>query len=88
MTTHHLKFADEAEAKTALAQYLDEEGNWMTASHIHALDVVGTIYKFTGEVINDEPVSIELDGYHINYIGDADFSAYEVFPSTPSRVFA
>lgn len=90
--THYLRFADEAEARVVLAQYLNEDGNWITGSHDHALDVVGTIYKPTGEMGQSEfgpyPLFEPIPGFHVNYIGSEDFSAYEVFPSTPSRVFA
>ena len=84
MTTRFLKFADEAEAKMLLAQYLNE-GEWVTASHTHALDPVGVISRLT-----DEEVVETLAGFHVNFAGELPegVADYEVFPVTPSRVFA
>lgn len=85
---HFLKFEDESQAREVMATYIHEH-NWQTASHSHALDPIGVIYKPTGEVIDDHPIYAPLDGYHVNFVGDVSaFSQYEVFPETPSRVFA
>ncbi len=91
--TKFLKFSDEAQAKSVLSKYITEEGQWMQASHTHALDVVGVIQKPTGETATDEegnhyPIYAPIPGFHVNYIGPEDFSQYEVTPSTPSRNFA
>jgi hypothetical protein len=94
MKTTYLKFPDEATAIAILADYrhTDEQGNaqWQTASHTHALDVVGTIYKPTGNMIDDMPEMTPLDGFHVNFIGTlpAEAAAYVVTPTSPSRVFA
>jgi len=81
--SYFLKFPDEATAIEVLALYRADDA-WITGSHEHALDIVGTISK----VQPDESV-ITLDGYHINFAGRLPEAAlpYEVFPATPSRVF-
>ena len=75
MTTLFLKFASEAEAKSVLAVYVSPEGEWVTGSHFHALDVIGPI--------NDQ-------GFHINMLGTIppEAEAYAVVPVTPDRMFA
>lgn len=92
MQPFYLKFADEAQAIAALAQFRAED-RWIDASLTHALDVVGTIS--TGGQWDAEGSEIEaptvLDGYHINLmIGvlPSELEQYTVTPATPSRVFA
>ena len=100
MKTHFLKFVDEAQAIEQLDAFraADETGEpmWAQASVTHALDVVGTIYKPTGEFIEDEDgmrsaVMAPLDGFHVNLaIGELPESLvpFAVTPAQPSRVFA
>ena len=73
--TNYLRFPDEATAKTLLADYLAEDGAWITASHSHALDVIGEIP--------------DTAGWHVNYIGDVpdEWLQYAVTPENPYRVF-
>jgi len=65
----------------------------------YALDVVGEIYKPTGNMQEGEdglffPEQAPIPGWHVNariLSGDPlpeSFAEYEVFPSTPSRDFA
>lgn len=91
MTTY-LRFPDEATAKSALAPYVDEAGNWITASHEHALDPVGTIwtpgtYDAQG---NQLTAPVAQSGWHVNLIGALPDAAaqYAVVPTSPVRVFA
>lgn len=91
-TTALLKFADEATAITALAQYRDAKG-WITGSHTHALDPVGTLY--TDPVIdpNTDDVTTPaqpLPGWHCNLIGDVPAAAESarMGPVTPKRLYA
>jgi hypothetical protein len=91
MTTY-LRFPDEATAKTVLADYLAEDDTWITASHSHALDVIGTITRGggydpeTGDVIVAPEV---LDGWQINFVGELPdgWEQYVVEPANPVRVW-
>ena len=90
--THYLRFPDEATAKTVLTDYLTEDDTWITASHSHALDVIGTItrggeWDDEGNVITEPTV---LDGWHVNYCGDVpeEWLQYAVWPEQPVRVWA
>ena len=93
--THYLRFPDETTGLAALdaAGLLDADGNPLTASHTHALDVIGPISiggtydPDTGEVITPPTL---LQGWHINYSGELpeDWDAYAVTPVQPVRMFA
>lgn len=76
--THYLRFPDADTGMKALddAGLLDADQNPITASHGHALDVVGVI--------------TDLPGWHVNYIGElpADWAQFIVTPEQPVRVFA
>jgi len=87
------RFADAAVGMAALdnAGLLDEDQNPITASHNHALDVIGTIsrggeWDEDGNVITEPTV---LDGWHINYRGEVpdEWLQYAVEPEQPVRVF-
>jgi hypothetical protein len=88
------RFPDEATGMAALdtAGLLTEDGDPITASHTHALDVIGAIsiggeYDEEGEVITPPTL---LDGWHLNYIGKLPdgWEDYVVRPEQPVRVFA
>jgi hypothetical protein len=88
------RFPDQATGMAALeaAGLLTEDGDPLTASHTHALDVIGTIsiggeYDDEGEVITPPEV---LDGWHLNYSGELPdgWEEYVVRPEQPVRVFA
>lgn len=93
--THHLRFPDEITGMAALeaAGFLTEDGDPITASHTHALDVIGPIYiggeydPETGDVL--VPPTL-LDGWHVNYVGElpTEWQPYVVTPAQPVRVFA
>ena len=93
--THFIRFPDAETGMTALeaAGLLNDDGEFITASHNHALDVIGTITTGgeydpeTGDVIT-EPVT--LDGWHVNYLGDVpeEWLQYAVAPENPVRVWA
>lgn len=99
MTTHYLRFPDEATGMAALAAAgfttTDENGATVviTASHSHALDLIGPLWiggKYdpeTCEVI--EPPTL-LEGWHVNFIGPLPegWEQYAVMPKRPARVFA
>ena len=98
MTTY-LRFPDEPTGMAALEAAgfttTDEDGATVviTASHTHAIDVVGLIHiggeydPETGEVLV-EPTP--LDGWHVNLAGDlpTGWDSCVVSPEHPSRVFA
>lgn len=90
-----LRFPDESTGLAALdaAGLLDADGNPLTASHTHALDVIGIIT--TGGTWNSETGDQltppeTLDGWHVNYVGDLPdgWDVYVVSPEQPVRVFA
>ena len=76
--THYLRFPDKVTGIAALtdAGFADADGTVLTASHTHALDMVGLIDGYSG--------------WHVNYIGDLprDWTVYLVTPKEPIRVFA
>lgn len=90
-TTALLKFADEPTAIAALAQYRDANG-WITGSHTHALDPIGTLY--TPAVLNPDGTvktpAVALPGWHCNLIGDVPAAAdsARTGPVTPLRLYA
>ena len=62
-----------------------------------ALDVIGTIYKPTGETTlvdgQEVPAMAPVSGYHVNVRTTSDelaaaLDAQRVYPETPSRVWA
>jgi hypothetical protein len=89
------RFPDEATGLAALeaAGLLNEDGEYITASHTHALDVIGVITRGgeydpeTGDVIVAPEV---LDGWHVNYQGvlPDGWEEFLVEPTNPYRVFA
>ena len=93
--THYLRFPDEKTGMAALATagLLTEDGAPITASHDHALDVIGPIYAGgeydpeTGDVITPPTL---LQGWHVNYIGELPegWEQYLVTSEQPVRVFA
>lgn len=93
--THYLRFPNEKAGMAALdaAGLLTEDGDPLTASHTHALDIVATITRGgaynpeTGEQLTPPTA---LSGWHVNYIGDLPdgWDAYLVTPEQPVRVWA
>ena len=91
------RFPDEATGMAALDDAgliaTDEDGSQrpITASHNHALDVIGTIsrggeWDDEGNVITSPEV---LEGWHINYLGNVpdEWLQYAVTPENPVRQF-
>lgn len=87
------RFPDEATGMASLeaAGLLNEDGGFITASHHHALDVIGIITR--GGEWDDEGNEITpptvLDGWHVNYQGSLPegWEQYVVTPENPVRVF-
>ena len=75
--THYIRFPDAVTGMKALddAGLLDDDLNPITASHTHAVDVVGVI--------------ADLLGWHVNYIGELPdgWEEFIVNPDQPVRVF-
>lgn len=97
--TYYLRFPNETiglaalEAAGFIWQNPDtNETQPISASHDHALDVIGNIYTggeydaVTGEVIIEPTL---LSGWHVNFVGELpkDWSQYQVNPAQPKRVF-
>ena len=97
--TVFFRFPDEEIGWQELAEAgltdISEDGKLVpiTASHTHALDVIGSIYDGgvydpdTGDVITPPTL---LDGWHVNYVGEMPdgWEQYVVTPEQPVRVFA
>ncbi len=86
-----LRFTDEAEANEVL--FDDERPKYA------AVDVVGQIYKATGQTIQTQDgenyytsdVMESVPGWHVNvrHTDEApELEAFRVFPQTPSRMWA
>jgi hypothetical protein len=75
--THFIRFPDEVTGMKALddAGLLDGDLQFITASHNHALDVIGEI--------------LGRDGWHVNYSGEIPerWEQYVVQPTNPVRIW-
>jgi len=91
---HCLKFLDEAAAIKAMPQFRID-GQWITASHTHALDPIGTLLAPTGKTVTIDGVKVPqtapLAGWHCNLmietLPDA-LKQYEIVPANQLRVGA
>jgi len=88
------RFPSEEEGMAALeaAGLLTEDGEFITASHNHGLDVVGTITR-GGEWNEEGNVVVPpttLDGWHVNLKGEVPegWEQYAVHPQNPARTWA
>ena len=91
--THFMRFPDAETGMKALddAGLLDDDQQFITASHNHALDVIGTIFSGGEWALDDSvitPPSV-LDGWHVNYAGELPegWEQYVVQPINPVRVW-
>ena len=96
---YFLKFKDAAEANSVL---FDEQTNvqgdvveTVKVPKYAAVDVIGTIYKPTGNVLTTDegevPEMAPLEGWHVNVRHNAEASeldAYKVAPKAPVRGWA
>ena len=86
-----LHFTSEAAARAAFADHLTEDGGWPPYIGTAAVDVVGTIHRPTGNMLEDDvPEMVALPGFHINLSDTVTgFAQFEIEPpATPARVFA
>ena len=93
-TPSMFRWPDEATGMAALAAagLLTADGKYITASHTHSLDVIGTISR-GGEWDEEGNCLVPpttLDGWHLNYNGDLPegWEEYAVYPANPVRVWA
>jgi hypothetical protein len=98
-TDYFLKFADEAEAQSALfteqTNVQDDVVETVLVPKYAAIDVIGVIYKPTGEMIQTDegevPEMAPIDGWHVNVRHTAEapeLDAYKVAPKSPVRGWA
>jgi hypothetical protein len=101
-TDYFLRFDTEAEANAALfTEQTNVQGDVVETVLVPkyaAVDVIGTIYKPTGNVLPAEDESGEavdemapIDGWHVNVRHTAEapeLDAYKVEVKTPSRMWA
>jgi hypothetical protein len=107
MIDYYLKFTDELQANSVLytkvptawseSVSMDEAPvatEWMDKPNYDNTDVIGTIYRPTGEVETvdgiEVPVMAALDGYHVNirnYTEAPELEQYAVVPTIPMRVW-
>jgi hypothetical protein len=94
-----LKFTDEAEANAALfteqTNVQDDVVETVKTPRYAAIDVIGTIYKPTGEMIQTDegevPEMAPIDGWHVNVRHTEpvpELEQFQVFPKTPGRMWA
>lgn len=94
-----LKFTDYAAFAEAFQPFMstDNQGDPVIPSYIgaSAVDVVGVIYKPTGEFTTSEdgtrfPVMAPLDGWHVNLSDDCpvELEPFLIDVAAPVRVFA
>ena len=94
-----LKFESETQANSVLYTQVpttfDEEGEpteWMNKPNYDNIDIIGTIYKPTGETDEEgNPIMEALDGYHVNvrnYSPTDTLDTYIVVPKNPVRTWA
>lgn len=97
MIDYYLKFASEQEAIEAFTVVeLTHDGKIMAATPDLAIDVIGSISKPTGALINCDgvelPVLAPISGYHVNIrlingTLDESLLPFCITPNTPSRIF-
>ena len=101
-----LKFADEDTANSVLYtkvptafETVDEEQvatEWMDKPNYDNIDIIGAIYKPTGEATTNEdgmevPVLADVGGYHVNvknYSEAPELDAYVLVPTNQYRTWA
>ena len=98
-TDFHLKFADQAEADSVLFKeqttVQDDIVETFKVPKYAAVDVIGVIYKPTGNVLTTDegemPEMAPLEGWHVNVRHTAEapeLDAYKVTPKAPVRGWA
>lgn len=95
MIDYNLKFTDKAQAISVLYDVIPGSDPVQYKPRYLAIDEIGEIYKPTGNMISTEYGNVAemtaVPGYHVNVrhsIEAPELAAYQVFPSSPSRVWA
>ncbi len=105
MFDYRLRFDSEEQAKSVLytkeptawsdSSNMDEPPvatEWMDKPNYDCIDIIGAIYKPTGETdAEGNPVMADVGGYHVNvrnYSPAQGLDAYLVTPNNPVRVWA
>lgn len=88
----YLRFNSEDEAKVVLSEFVNNH-KWKISSETHSLDVIGSVIILPAEFDENENMiaaAVVDQRFHVNFQGQmqADVSAFEVFPTTPRRVWA
>ena len=92
--TYFIRFPDVETGMNALddAGLLDDDQQFITASHNHSLDVIGTIFSGGEWALDDSVITppTVLDGWHVNFQGELPegWEQYVVEPENPVRVWA
>jgi hypothetical protein len=98
-TDYFLKFADEAEANAALfteqTNVQDDVVETVLVPKYAAVDVVGVIYKPTGNTLMTEEGEVfehaPIEGWHVNvrHTEEApELQPFQVYPVAPKRMWA
>lgn len=100
---YYCKFDSESAANTALvaagvmqaAVDMDGQPNGFAATNGASVDVIGEIYKPTGNTVTtdmgERPEMAAIPGWHVNVRSSTEIEAlkqYDVAPDTPVRVWA
>lgn len=101
MTDYTLKFQSEAEANAVLfTEQIKVDGDVVETFKTpnfpeHAIDIIGLIYKPTGEMLTTEdgleqPVMAAIAGWHVNVRGEENetLAEYHVNVRAPVRMWA
>ena len=88
--TKHLKFTDEAAAIAALTAAYPSEDGYQSASHTHAIDMVGLVVDVPA---TEETEATFIDGWHVNIAVQnvelpESLAEFVVAVATPSREFS
>lgn len=105
MFDYRLRFDSEEQAKSVLytkvptalsdSSNMDEPPvatEWMDKPNYDCIDIIGAIYKPTGETDEEgNPVMADVGGYHVNVRHSAEapeLDSFTVTPKEPVRVWA
>jgi hypothetical protein len=95
MIDYCLKFTDKAQAVATLYDPIPGSDPVEYKPRYLAIDEIGEIYKPTGNMISTEygniPEMAVVPGYHANVRTEPEapeLTPYQVFPTSPSRVWA